>query len=395
MHITLYSNNSDTKIILSYAFDILKKENDDIDCEYSGIERKHFRDYKKEKSDYMFLHLFTPVNGTYVIDDIEIEICDFVLNGKVQIVSFKDDHYPIKKVIFKSSSQDKITKFIEDAINKKFNEKQDKFVEVSGDKIIKKKWTGYSWNYDSSIPKRMLSNIFLKEHAFNKIKDPISKFIDKDTYKDYHKHGIPYKMNIMLYGAPGVGKTSLIHSIASECDANICILNINAELKEESMIEAISQVNEDHKKSILVLEDIDCIFFDRKTNDTLKNHITMNGILNCLDGFNNPEGLIVIMTTNFPDKLDDALMRSGRIDLEVELTHLDKYQARNMFLSFFNNEEQFKLMWDNIQKYSVEPSTLMQFLFINRNEANISDKFEDFYKLVEHKYLKRANNIYT
>jgi len=395
MHITLYSNNSDTKIILSYAFDILKKENDDIDCEYSGIERKHFRDYKKEKSDYMFLHLFTPVNGTYVIDDIEIEICDFVLNGKVQIVSFKDDHYPIKKVIFKSSSQDKITKFIEDAINKKFNEKQDKFVEVSGDKIIKKKWSGYSWNYDSSIPKRMLSNIFLKEHAFNKIKDPIAKFIDKDTYKDYHKHGIPYKMNIMLYGAPGVGKTSLIHSIASECDANICILNINAELKEESMIEAISQVNEDHKKSILVLEDIDCIFFDRKTNDTLKNHITMNGILNCLDGFNNPEGLIVIMTTNFPDKLDDALMRSGRIDLEVELTHLDKYQARNMFLSFFNNEEQFKLMWDNIQKYSVEPSTLMQFLFINRNETNISDKFEDFYKLVENKYLKRANNIYT
>jgi SpoVK/Ycf46/Vps4 family AAA+-type ATPase len=101
------------------------------------------------------------------------------------------------------------------------------------------------------------------------------------------------------------------------------------------------------------------------------------------------------MTTNFPDKLDDALMRSGRIDLEVELTHLDKYQARNMFLSFFNNEEHFKIMWDNIHKYSVEPSTLMQFLFINRNEANISDKFEDFFKLVEHKYLKRANNIYT
>jgi SpoVK/Ycf46/Vps4 family AAA+-type ATPase len=155
------------------------------------------------------------------------------------------------------------------------------------------------------------------------------------------------------------------------------------------------KVNEDDKKCILVLEDIDCIFADRKINDSLKNNITMNGILNCLDGFNNPEGLIVIMTTNFPDKLDDALMRSGRIDLEVELTHLDKYQARNMFLSFFNNEEQFKILWDNIQKYSVEPSTLIQFLFINRNEANISDKFEDFYKLVEHKYLKRANNIYT
>jgi len=397
MAITLYSNNADTKIILSYTFDLLKEKNKDkeIDCEYVTIDRRHFKDYKMNKSNYMFLHVFNPTNGTYVIDDIEIEISDFILNGKIQIVSFKDDHYPIKKVVFKSSSHENITKFIEDAINKKFHEKQDKFVEVSGDKIIKKKWNGYGWNYDSSIPKRMLSSIFLKENAFNKIKDPIAKFIDKDTYKDYYKHGIPYKMNIMLFGAPGVGKTSLIHSIASECDANICVLNINSELKEESMIEAISQVNEDRKKSILVLEDIDCIFFDRKTNDTLKNHITMNGILNCLDGFNNPEGLIVIMTTNFPDKLDEALMRSGRIDLEVELTHLDKYQAHNMFLSFFNNEEHFKLMWDNIQKCSVEPSTLMQFLFNNRNEANISDKFEDFFKLVEHKYLKRANNIYT
>ena len=148
MAITLYSNNADTKIILSYTFDLLKEKNKDkeIDCEYINIERKHYRDYKKDNSDYMFLHVFNPTNGTYVIDDIEIEISDFILNGKIQILSFKDDHYPIKKVVFKSSSHENITKFIEDAINKKFNEKQDKFVEVSGDKIIKKKWTGYCWN---------------------------------------------------------------------------------------------------------------------------------------------------------------------------------------------------------------------------------------------------------
>jgi SpoVK/Ycf46/Vps4 family AAA+-type ATPase len=116
--------------------------------------------------------------------------------------------------------------------------------------------------------------------------------------------------------------------------------------------------------------------------------------LNCLDGFNNPEGLIVIMTTNFPDKLDDALMRSGRIDMDIELSHLDKYQARNMFLSFFNNEEHFEMLWCNIQKYSVEPATLIQFLFNNRNEADITLKFDDFYKLVEKKYSKHNSDIY-
>jgi len=120
----------------------------------------------------------------------------------------------------------------------------------------------------------------------------------------------------------------------------------------------------------------------------------MNGILNCLDGFNKPEGLIVIMTTNFPDKLDEALLRCGRIDLDIELTHLDKYQARNMFLSFFNNEGHFEMMWENIQKYSIEPSTLIQFLFSNRAEQDITKKFDAFYKLIEKKYGKDNCDIY-
>jgi len=394
MSITLYSHNDDTLTVLSYIYELLVKENKDIDCELPFIDRQHYRDYKKNNSDYIFIHTLIPVNGKYVINDIEIEICDFVLNDKVQIMITKDDFIHIKKLILKSSSKANIIAFIEDAINKKFKEKKEKFAEVSGDKIIKKKWTGYLWCFDSSLPKRNFDCIFLKEDHLNKIKDPILKFINKESYKDYIKHGIPYKMNIMLHGVPGVGKTSLIHSIASECDANLCILNINAELKEESMIEAISRVNDDDKKSILVLEDIDCIFADRKVNDSMKNHITMNGILNCLDGFNNPEGLIVIMTTNFPDKLDDALLRSGRIDLNIELTYLDKFQARNMFLSFFNNEEYFELMWDNIKKCSVEPATLMQFLFNNRHDDNISTKFEDFYKIVEKKCSKNSTNIY-
>jgi hypothetical protein len=390
----MYSYKTDTKIILSYAYDLLAIKNPDMECEFGNIERKHFRDYKKENSDYMFLHNFIPESGKYVIDDIEIEICDFILNDKIQTFEFKEEFYHIKKVIFKSSSKEKITKFFETAINKKFKETKEKFAEISGDKIMKKKWTGYCWCYDSSIPKRSFDSIFLKKEHLNKIKDPITRFLNKDVYKEYCKHGIPYKMNIMLHGPPGTGKTSIIHSIASECDANVCVLNINSELKEEAMIEAISQVNEDEKRSILVLEDIDCIFIDRKTNDTLKNHITMNGILNCLDGFNNPEGLIVIMTTNFPDKLDDALMRSGRIDLDIEMTYLDKFQSRNMFLSFFDKEADFELLWDNIKKYSVEPATLMQFLFNNRKVDDITTKFDDFYKVAENKNLKH-NNVYT
>ena len=126
----------------------------------------------------------------------------------------------------------------------------------------------------------------------------------------------------------------------------------------------------------------------------MRNKITLNGLLNSLDGFNNPEGLIVIITTNFPDKLDEALVRSGRIDMEIELTKLDKYQAKNMFLSFFNDEEQFEDIWKNIKNYNIEPSTLMQFLFSNRNN-NIKEKKNELYDLLKKKYNKENNkNIY-
>jgi SpoVK/Ycf46/Vps4 family AAA+-type ATPase len=100
------------------------------------------------------------------------------------------------------------------------------------------------------------------------------------------------------------------------------------------------------------------------------------------------------MTTNFPKNLDDALMRCGRIDLDIELSNLDKHQANKMFMSFFNNEEYFELLWGNIQKYSVEPATLIQFLFNNRDEENITTKFEDFYKFLAKKYSNDKSDIY-
>ena len=71
----------------------------------------------------------------------------------------------------------------------------------------------------------------------------------------------------MLHGKPGVGKTSLIHAIASKCDACICNLNINSELTENDMIRAVTAASNTDKTSILVIEDIDCIFTDRKDGD--------------------------------------------------------------------------------------------------------------------------------
>jgi len=219
-------------------------------------------------------------------------------------------------------------------------------------------------------------------------------FVNKNSYKDYIRHGIPYKMNVLLRGSPGVGKTSLIHAMASLCEADICMLNINQDLKESEMFDAFRSINDSNKLSIVIIEDIDCIFNDRKVHDSHKNHITLHGLLNCLDGFNNQEGLILVLTTNFPNKLDDALLRSGRIDLDIELTLLDKYQAKNMFMSFFPDEKAFEILWGMINKYSIQPSTFLQFLFNNRKSSNIKEMFSEFVNVLSKKSEKECN-IYT
>ena len=55
---------------------------------------------------------------------------------------------------------------------------------------------------------------------------------------------------------------------------------------------------------ILVCEDIDCLFVERKNSDTQKNAMTFSGLLNCFDGINGGKnGLIVFMTKNYKCRL--------------------------------------------------------------------------------------------
>jgi len=402
MFITYYTNNKDARTILSYIYDILSKERQDNNCECIEIAKETYRDYKKGNMDYIFYHKYIPENGNYKIENISIELEDFMLNGEIASINFETYFFIIKKLTLTSDKKEDITLFVEKAINFKHKEKAYKFINNFGDKIEKKKLFMGTWLFDSAIPKRNIDTLFLKEGQLDKIINPILSFIDKkkskEIYKDYVKHGIPYKMNILLHGSPGVGKTSLIHTIASICDASICNVNINNELKEEDMVRALANVSSYDKSSIVVIEDIDCIFNERKKGDTHNNNLTMSGLLNCLDGFNNPEGLIVIITTNFPDKLDNALVRSGRIDLNIELTHLDKYQASNMFKSFFDKPNCiFDVIWENIKKYKIEPSTFIQFLFNNRKCESIEDNITELYKILEKASIKNFINddLYT
>jgi ATP-dependent 26S proteasome regulatory subunit len=99
------------------------------------------------------------------------------------------------------------------------------------------------------------------------------------------------------------------------------------------------------QNSVIVLEDVDAIFVERTAasgdgNDKKSGSTTVSfsGLLNALDGVASQEGRLLFMTTNHIEKLDPALIRPGRCDVQLQLKLASKNQMERMFLRFYPGE---------------------------------------------------------
>ena len=177
--------------------------------------------------------------------------------------------------------------------------------------------------------------------------------------KVFKENGIPYKKGFLFYGPPGTGKTSLVKALACQYDIPIYIFDINnGAINDENITQTINSISGSGNR-ILLFEDIDSAFSDKeelkyqsredvivnvkknseekeKKDDLIekspsKKFLTYSGLLNALDGvMSNHAGTIMIMTTNYYEKLGQALIRPGRIDFCLELTFCDKDQIVQM-----------------------------------------------------------------
>ena len=147
--------------------------------------------------------------------------------------------------------------------------------------------------------------------------------------------GIPNKLGILLYGEPGCGKTTTIVTIASYFGRDIFYINLKSVSTNDELKMIFDHINTKHSGGgIIVLEDIDAMttivnkrvsedsYEDIGTTDlieTTNNSITLEYLLNLLDGTLTYNDSIVIITTNHIEKLDPAIYRAGRIDNLIEM----------------------------------------------------------------------------
>ena len=178
----------------------------------------------------------------------------------------------------------------------------------------------------------------------SKDKDKLIKYIDNfisniPTY--YNKFNMISKLSIILYGKPGTGKSTVARAIAKHLGINnVTSLGPDYFDSPESRRSTQRRGYYTEKETIYTIDDIDCVCKSREEDNNKENNEILSTLLSFLDNpptfyYTMEDGTsypisIVIATTNYYDKLDEAVKRYGRFDLQIEMKEFNKEQAEEM-----------------------------------------------------------------
>ncbi|ORY71371.1 26S protease regulatory subunit 4 [Pseudomassariella vexata] len=155
----------------------------------------------------------------------------------------------------------------------------------------------------------------------------------------YEEMGIKPPKGVILYGAPGTGKTLLAKAVANQTSATFLRI-VGSELIQKylgdgpRLVRQLFQAAAENAPSIVFIDEIDAIGtkrYDSTSGGEREVQRTMLELLNQLDGFDDRGDVKVIMATNKIETLDPALIRPGRIDRKILFENPDQNTKRKIF----------------------------------------------------------------
>ncbi|KAJ4914352.1 P-loop containing nucleoside triphosphate hydrolases superfamily protein [Raphanus sativus] len=215
----------------------------------------------------------------------------------------------------------------------------------------------------------------------------------------YQKTGRAWKRGYLLYGPPGTGKSSLIAAMANYLGYDIYDLELTEVQNNSELRKLLMKTS---SKSIIVIEDIDCSISLTKRDKVKKKNksnngcydpdltscgsglmdepgssVTLSGLLNFTDGLWSCCGSerIFVFTTNHIEKLDSALLRSGRMDMHIHMGFC-RFQALKILLKNYLRMEEgdvdgvvLKEMEECVEEAEITPADVSEVLIRNRSDA--------------------------
>ncbi|MBU1854801.1 MAG: AAA family ATPase, partial [Nanoarchaeota archaeon] len=136
----------------------------------------------------------------------------------------------------------------------------------------------------------------------------------------FSRMGVKPPKGVLIYGAPGTGKTLLAKAVATESEANFILVK-GPELlskwvgESERAVRKIFEKARQTAPTILFFDEIDAMAHRRNNNsDSHANERVVNQLLTEMDGLQELNDIVIIAATNRPDMIDTALLRPGRFD---------------------------------------------------------------------------------
>lgn len=246
---------------------------------------------------------------------------------------------------------------------------------------------------------RSFDNVYFEDQKV--VKDRVEFFLSNKAW--YEKKGIPYTLGFLFHGDPGCGKTSETKAIAHASRRHIINIQLS-EIKTKSQLRHLFFNDEIHvyngqnaekytipiHERLYVIEDIDAmgdVVLERaykkptaedvrpkkddpfgEDEEVFKEPIDLSFLLNLLDGTLESSGRMMIITSNFPERIDRALIRPGRIDMIVHFRKCNRAVLKNMVLGFYDGPFTYENheIWSTPSiDYKWSPAEINQILFRN------------------------------
>jgi len=190
--------------------------------------------------------------------------------------------------------------------------------------------------YEASEQRTTFADVAGIEEAEEELVEIVDFLKNPDRYR---RLGGSIPKGVLLFGAPGTGKTLLARAVAGE--ANVPFFSLSAsEFVEMIVGVGASRVRDlfaqakQAAPAIIFIDELDAIGRARGGGAALGGHDereqTLNQILTEMDGFTGTEGVIVLAATNRPEILDPALLRPGRFDRRVAVNPPDQAGRRKI-----------------------------------------------------------------